>query len=152
MDTFRIFSLSLVLKILWYVLDWSLLLILWVFLAFFFPVWKCMFGSDNFSFNCSSRMYISYLFICMQVCQHLWLDVFILLRDLLYVPAPSHGNTYFGYHISKSSYNSMSIFIVFSNFLSAIFSPSLRILTILCVFPEKQNPCSISVCFLRVWT
>lgn len=50
MDTFRIFPLSLVFKILWYVLDWSLLLILWAFLAFFFPVWKCMFGSDNFSF------------------------------------------------------------------------------------------------------
>jgi len=67
MDTFRIFPLSLVFKILWYVLDWSLLLILWAFLAFFF----FQFGNACLVltiFLFSSRMYISYLFICMQVC------------------------------------------------------------------------------------
>lgn len=116
-----------------------------VFITYFMGIPCIFFQFGNaclvwqFSFNCSWRMYIAiYSYVCKYVNIYDWL-FYSALRDLLYVPAPSHGNTYFGYHISKSSYNSMSIFIVFSSFLSAIFSPSLRILTIHCFLFSRKT-------------
>ena len=83
----------------------------------FFPVWKCIcFGSENFSFfftyvhKLSIHMYAGMLTSMIECFYSAFWEIYF------YVPAPSHGNTYFGYHISKSSYNSMSISIVFFQF------------------------------------